>query len=232
MVFISDSNTSMNAFLRFLLITTVFYLVSCQKKKDLAEPSISTIDYFPLKLGAYFIYDVSKTDYNLAGKKDTSFQLKVVLKETWVDLESRTSYKVFRYKKPNGGLEFAFDSIWHAVKDEQIRAIVTENNVPFVKLSLPLLKDKTWNGNLFNTYPEQIYKVSNIGNSFGVYSNTATILQNNVSNLLQKNYSSEIYAENIGLVYKELQDIKLEFGTGRITEGIVYRQRLVSYGVE
>jgi len=222
----------MNAFLRFILITTAFYLASCHKKKDLAEPSVSTVDYFPLQLGAYFIYDVSKTDYNLAGKKDTSYQLKVVFQETWVDLESRTSYKVFRYKKPNGGSEFAFDSIWQAVKDEHQRVVVTENNIPFIKLSLPLLKDKTWNGNLYNTYPEQMYKVSSIGNSFGIYSNTATILQKNVSNLLQRNYSSEIYAENIGLVYKELQDIKLEFGTGRITEGVVYKQRLSNYGME
>lgn len=222
----------MNTFFRLILIATVFYLVSCQKKKDLAEPSVSTVDYFPLQLGAYFVYDVSKSDYNLGVKKDTSYQLKVVLKETWVDLESRTSYKVFRYKKPNGGSEFAFDSIWQAVKDEQKRVIVTENNTPFVKLSLPLLKDKTWDGNLFNTYPEQIYKVSSIGNSFGVYSNTATILQKNVSNLLQRNYSSEIYAENIGLVYKELQDVKLEFGTGRIAEGVVYKQRLSNYGTE
>lgn len=222
----------MNTFLRFFLITAVFYLVSCQKKKDLTEPAVSTTDYFPLQLGAYFIYDVAKTDYSLGVKNDTIYQLKVVLKETWVDLESRTSYKVFRYKKPNGGSEFAFDSVWQAVKDEQKRVIVTENNVPFIKVSSPLLKDKTWNGNLFNTYSEQIYKVSSVGNSFGVYANTATILQKNVSNLLQRNYSSEIYAENIGLVYKELQDIKLEFGTGRITEGVVYKQRLSSYGIE
>jgi hypothetical protein len=222
----------MNAFLRFILIITTFYLVSCQKKKDLAEPTISTIDYFPLKIGSYFIYDITQSDYNLGVKKDTSYQLKVALKETWVDLESRTSYKVFRFKKPNSALEFAFDSIWQAVKDEQNRIIVTENNVPFIKVSLPLLKDKTWDGNLLNTYPEQIYKVSSIGNSFGAYSNTATILQKNVSNLLQRNYSSEIYAENIGLVYKELQDVHFEFGTGRISEGVVYKQRLSNYGVE
>ena len=222
----------MNAFLRFIMIATVFYLVSCQKKKDLTEPSVSVIDYYPLKLGSYFIYDVSKTDYNLAGKKDTSYQLKLVFKETWIDLESRTSYKVFRYKKPNGSSEFSFDSIWQAVKDEQKRVIATENNVPFVKLSLPLLKDKTWDGNILNTYPKQIYKVVNIGNSFGTYSNTATIIQDNISNLIQKKYNSEIYAENIGLIYKEIQNLKLEFGTGKITEGFVYKQNLSSYGME
>lgn len=222
----------MTASIRYAFIFLLTMMVSCQKKKDLSVPQASTIDYYPLQVGSYFIYNIVQSKYDLAGRHDTTYQLKVALQDSWIDLESNTSYKMFRYTRPNTATDFMLDSLWHVKKMNGNNVVVTENNVPYLKLSMPLVKDKTWSGNLYNNYPEQLYKVSSIGGAWGGFSNTATIVQKNVSNLLYRDYSAEIYAENIGLVYKEIQNVKFEFGKGTINEGIVYKQTLSSYGLE
>jgi len=222
----------MIANIKCTLVFILIIIASCNKKKDLSVPQASTIDYYPLQIGSFFVYDVVQSKYDLLGKYDTTYQIKVVLQDSWIDLESNTSYKMFRYKKPQGTNDFVLDSLWHVKKVDSKNVVVTENNVPYLKLSMPLAKDKTWSGNLYNSYPEQLYKVSSIGSAWGRYPNTATIIEKNASNLLFRDYSAEVYAENIGLVYKEIQNVKFEFGKGTINEGIVYKQTLSSYGLE
>ncbi len=221
----------MNKYSYIFLVFLILGLFSCRKTKDLTSPTVENVEYYPLKVGNYSIYQVQKSNYGLTGRTDTSFQLKNVFQESWTDLEGDASVKIARYKKGENAISFVLDSIWHA-KTKSSQVIVTENNVPFLKLHMPLSEGKVWNGNLFNSSEAQNYKVSNLATPWGEFANTVTIVQQNVSNRLYREYIAEIYAKDIGLVYRELQNVKLEFSTGRITEGTVVKQTLTSYGKE
>jgi len=215
-----------------------FCIQSCHKQKDLSPLSTSsTIDYFPLYKGKYFIYEVIDSRYDLFGRHDSLYQLKVAFQETFQDLEGKTSYKLFRFKKSNNNFEFTLDSIWYTKQPDNSQILIIENNVPYLKLSNPLYESKTWNGNLYNSYPGEKYKVFNLGKSWGNYSNTVSIEQKNESNLTFKNYRIEVYSKDVGLVYKESQAIIYssngsDFGKNIIIGGTTLKQTLISYGTE
>jgi hypothetical protein len=222
-------------FIIWLGVLTNLFLISCQNKKDLSSPATISDDYFPLAKGQYAIYDVVETRYDLQGNRDSVYQLKVALEDAWVDLEGGTSFKMYRYKKPSNASKFILDSIQQVKKVNQNQVLVTENNVPFLKLSLPLVEAKTWNGNMFNTFPTEKYTVSNLGKTWGQYPNTVTIIHKKDFNLVYKKYRVEVYGKDVGLVYKESQEVNYstaaaDFGKYVIADGKVYKQTLTGYG--
>jgi hypothetical protein len=99
-----------------------------------------------------------------------------------------------------------------------------------------LYLEKKWDGNILNTISEQIYEVTKIDEPETILNTTypkiCVILENDYENLIEKYYSIEKYAENIGLVYRENINIEqLEPLPGvpyeeRIKVGSIYKQEL------
>ena len=69
------------------------------------------------------------------------------------------------------------------------------------------------------------------------FDSTATVQQEADSNLIEKRVKTEIYAKNIGLVYKEFQDVSVQDTVidftkpfeQRINTGVKYYYRINSY---
>lgn len=221
-------------FLVFLFVTLV---LACSKKKDLTvEAVIVSNDYYPLRKGAFKEYEVYKSVYLSFSKKDTIYKVKEVLKEVITDLEGETAFKIFRYSKAGLDTVYALDSVWYA-KLSNGRVVVTENNVPYVKISYPLTDGKTWNGNLFNFNGDEIYTATSLDKPNGMYPFTVSILQKNDTNFLYRNFCLETYAKEIGLVNKEVKVVQFskspeDFRKGIIVDGIIVKQRLINYGNE
>jgi hypothetical protein len=104
----------------------------------------------------------------------------------------------------------------------------------------PLEEQKTWNGNVVNNKGGDEYRLENIGKPYQVpkysFDKTITIVQQADSSLVGLDQRKEVYARNIGLVYREQIQVQLCsstqdcLGKGKIDFGVKFYHRLNSYG--
>jgi len=223
-------------FLLLFLIVTL--LLSCRNKKDLTVPPSSDLsDFYPLKKGSYYVYRLEEKHYSSGNVFDSSGFLKVSYVQTWTDAQGGISFKAYRYKKFSDTAIYKISAVWSATSKEENKSIVTENNIPFIKLHYPLSEGRKWDGNAFNTLGTETYTAVNVGQSWSNYPSTVTIVQRNDTNLLSRDFRTEVYALNVGLIYKETRTVKYsgsveDFGKGIIVDGVVIKQKLLEYGIE
>jgi len=210
-------------------------------------------DFFPLSVGSFFIYDVLETNYSpLAGQEDLSYQLKLVVTDSFRNTAGGITHVIQRSTKSSTASSFEYLDTW-SVRVEASQVVVNEGNISFVKLSFPLVAGKEWNGNAFNTLggeetcgqgstPCDLYSIEREGTPFELNNETLTetieVLQNNnVDLIVKQDVRKEIYARHIGLVYKESTilnycTVGACIGKQEIESGFLLKQTLVSYGKE
>jgi hypothetical protein len=104
----------------------------------------------------------------------------------------------------------------------------------------PVDRNKTWDGNAYNTIGAWDYKLvdANIKRTIAGkgFDSTAQVLQINKINVIEKKYYMEIFAKNVGLVYKEVIDVTTSNDLSkpflqRVTGGVIsYKATVNSYG--
>ncbi|MBC7388682.1 MAG: hypothetical protein H7329_05700 [Opitutaceae bacterium] len=221
----------------FFIILLLFGLNSCRNKKDLTVPAKTEINYFSLKKGDYFLYDVKEKQYSTFSNTDSGYTLKVSYPETFNDAAGETSYKTYRSRKNEGSPDYQIRSVWTTKVKNFNYVIVNENNTPFLKLFYPLEENKIWNGNIYNSQGIENYTLINVGKPWGNFPVTVTVIQKNDTNLLRRDFRIEVYAKDLGLIYKETKAVKYsgnaqDFGKGIIVDGIVFKQSLLEHGNE
>ncbi len=197
--------------IHFGYFSSILLLFGCSIGNLENDPKYIGWNYFPLDSGSYRIYHVTDISYQLGGVTDTSkYLLKESITGPFDNLEGTVSFRISRKVKPIDGKNWEQDSIWWAKKDMKT-AIVVENNIPIIKLVFPLEENKSWDANSVNVLEEDTYILRNVGMTFtdtsGIgasYDKTVIIEQENINeNIIYRDQQTEIYAENIGLVYKE-----------------------------
>ncbi len=221
----------------------MLFLFSC--KDDVVEPPINSTytGYFPLDSGFWVIYDADSVvhlDFDDPFNIDTaierySFQIREVIDSGFVDAEGDWAYRISRYKRGSDTLPWTFLNLWTA-KINGSSAQRVEDNIRFVKLSFPINERKTWNGNAFNYYTEEDYAYSQIHQPYSIQSNhfdsTVTVIQNDFISNVNRIYKSEVYANHVGMVFKEqdsLNTVNLPNGTVLILNGTTYQLRINDY---
>jgi hypothetical protein len=232
----------MNKTLRYLLsvILGCFLLSACNSEKVEPEPNRLGYDFFPLETGNFVEYDVQETYYALtANPIIRTYQIKEIIGDSFLDLSNEAAYQVMRYSRPEGNAAWQLDSIWVAKRTPN-QAIRIENNIAFVKLIFPVEEKQTWNGNVLNNLGNDEYQLLALNKPYKVtgaeFDNTLTIVQNVDSSLVNQDKRTEIYAQGVGLVYKER--VQVQFcsstaaclGKGQIDFGVKFYQRLKTYG--
>ena len=214
-------------------------MIRCSETRD-PVPGASGLDYFPLQVGEFRTYQVFGVIYN-SFNDSTSFSyfLRESVVDTFKNLEAGLSYKMLREKKQFEMDAWEVDSLWTARMDGNT-AVMVENNVPIVKLSFPLRDSVSWDGNRLNDKNPKIFTLVDVHQpyqgEFTQFENTATVIQQYLPDLIVNWISQkEVYAENIGMVYKE--NIILIFNQdvigGEIVEaGIRYYMQLIEHGKE
>ena len=222
----------------FIIIASIFW--QCSETKEVDPEDLGT-NYYPLKTGTYKIYQVNSTEYVSSGD---SIVLSYLLKESVVDsfqnLESGISYKIQRQKKYSENDTWRIDSIWTSRKNERT-AVLVENNVPMVNLTFPIKENMMWDGNKLNDKNVDEFEMIDVRepyqDSSGSYERTVTVVQEDFPDtFVQSVLKKEIYAEDIGLAYKEIIILNYKqgefFGKELIDTGLRYFQHLVEYGEE
>lgn len=209
-----------------ILLLLTFSFLSCKKESEtLYYPPLDK--YYPLAVGKMFIYRVDSTilpAFN-ASLITKSYQAMDTIESTFNDNSGRLSYRIFRYQRDTAGMDpwtFAYTFV-ATPANNQVEYV--ENNFRFIKLHSPIKNDFSWQGNAYiNTKSDNLYldgwnyTYNNFGQKFttsGItYDSTVTVAQQDefspdgpfdpTLDYQQRNYSVEVYAKGIGLVYKDL----------------------------
>lgn len=225
------------------LVMMLLLTLACKKEKK-AEAVDLGYTYFPTEIGQYVIYQVDSISYNdffNPVKIDTThFQLKELVQSHFTDNEGRESDRLERYVRKNDSLPWVLRDVWYQTRTST-KAEKVEENVRFVKLIFPVQVNQKWNGNAFNPIGnyEYEYKTVDVKKTVNKISFDSTLTVNQIldSNLIEKKYQLEIYAKNVGMIYKRFVDVQDKSTSiepkplsERIDAGTDYTYKIIAFG--
>lgn len=199
-------------------------------------------DFFPLDIGQTRLYAVDEITITGSVADTSTYFLKEVIEDS-VSNGSEATYLIYRYISEDTTAGWSLDSIWTTRKNSY-QAIVTENNIPFVKLTFPVKAGVTWDGNALNTLDESEYMYERPeatqvnGRSFNPEELIRVVIADVPANLVEQDQRNELYANGIGLIQKDyISAIFCQPGSGceevgTIDEGRILLQSLISYEEE
>jgi hypothetical protein len=224
-------------------------LVSCDPDPTKEAPEAN---YFPLQVGDYRIYHVQETQVS-AYNVETNFEydIKTVVIDSFNTVSGNYAYLISRFKRANDTEAWTSIDTWTARADAR-EVVVTEGSTPFVRLTFPVKSGRSWNGNSYNNLETSefcegdsftscdVYEMENVQKPFSTsvnnYENTLEVIQNNSPDLITTyDIRREVYAAEIGLVYKESTilnycTVGACLGQQLAESGVKLKQELIEYG--
>jgi hypothetical protein len=199
-------------------------------------------EYMPLSLGVFQVYAVHEIRYQLGVPETLAYQLKVLVTDSFPSAGGNYTYVLTRSKRETGG-EWNYLDTWSArVNDSEF--VVNEANISYLKVRLPLVAGNLWNGNTYNVAGDDEYRLTDlqITQEAGgaVYPDCIYVLQaDNEDYIVFLDQRHEIYARNVGLIYKEVTQLSYCTSTAQgclgqqvIESGVVFKQTIMEYGIE
>lgn len=214
------------------------FLISCNETQ-IVDPSTLGFDFYPAEIGQYRIYDVEEVQFRITSFDTINYQLRETLFDTIVSVD-QTTYLIRRDIRANAMEEWESDSIW-SVTPTNLNVAVSENNIPFIKLTFPVRLGIEWNGNSLNTRGTQTYYYQEVTetafNEIPLSDQIRVIIEDIPENTTGIDLRSEVYARSIGLIEKDyLTQVRCTAGScgddfGKVEAGRSLKQRLIEYGV-
>lgn len=240
-----------NRYKYLLFFGLALFFLSCGREDDVVIKKDN--EFFPMSVGVFHIYEVEERQYSpIKDPEDFEYQLKLAVTDSFRNTAGGITYVIQRSKKTANEPSFTYLDTWSA-RVEASEVVVNEDNVPFVRLAFPLVMGKQWNGNALNNLggeetcsspgvPCDIYTIETVGVPYDFKGETLletidVVQNNNMDLIVKQDVRKEIYARNIGLVFKE--STILEYctvgdciGKQQIESGQILKQTLLSYGKE
>lgn len=221
-------------FFKSLIISSLLLVLSCEKQKEF----ITGAEYFPLEKGLFWEYDVVEEIYTVsAPARRVNYQIRERIGEK-LNLANESIFKLERYRRNDDISTWKLDSVWTA-QLTSTQAIRTENNVSLTKLIFPIREGEKWSNNTVNSSQSITYEYKNTFQKFGEkYFPTVRVVEKDDSTAINLNRKYEVYAQNIGLVYKEFASLEYCqktpscIGKGEIDFGIRRIFKLKNIGKE
>lgn len=221
-----------------LLVGSVVFISSCDGSETV-DPIDLGFDFYPINTAAYRIYQVDEIKYDLLGPDTTNYQIRESISDSLISESGIVSYVLKREKRNDSSDVWHTDSLWTLRKDQSV-VVITENNVPVIKLSFPITEGKIWDGNALNTRPSQnfYYEIPESLIELHTLVKTESLVKvisaDLEPNLVNQDERFDVYASHIGLIEKNY--ITLNFCTancesvGEIQSGRILHQYLIEYG--
>jgi hypothetical protein len=211
----------------------MFGIISC--KHETVTPVDLSHGYYPTNIGHWVTYEVDSTYYNdfTDSTEIYHYYIKELNESSYLDNQNRPTIRLERYKNS--------DSTWHICNVWVSNRTTTtaekvEENIRYIKLIFPIVDGQEWNGNSYNTKGDQEYKYTNVFKPYTVngitFDSTVTVIQAKDSGLLEIHNQMEVYAKNVGLIYKRYKSVRMDFPVHPtvIDSGKVYSYKIISYG--
>ncbi len=213
----------------------ILCFVSCKTKID-DSPRASGTEYCANKTGSWIIYKVDSIVFDdfhapLQGVDSFHYQVKEVITEKFLNTAGKETNRIERYKRNADSLPWVITNVWTSnITSSSFEKV--EENIRYVKMSFPISENKFWNGNLLNILEPNDYSFKSIKSQAVVngftFNNTVTVLQIDSANdnFIEKRFAKEIYAENIGMIYKQIDTIEIQ---NNIKSGLYFRQTIIDW---
>ncbi len=217
-------------------------LLGCEEEITQPNPDLSGPGFYPLAIGNFWIYDVERIEIKALENDTAIFQLREVITDTIVSALGDITYLLNRETRETENDPWSADSLW-TVRNTGQSLVVTENNVPFVKLVFPVVEGQTWDGNTFNNKGNKSYRFdpvvsSDLPEEFQGSSDSIRFIKTTISDITSAIVGTdrrfEIYADGIGLIEKDYFSISLCTAdcdqVGDTLGGLVLSQQLLEFG--
>jgi hypothetical protein len=210
-----------------IFVYTIASFTSCKKENEaISFPAV--FEYQPLKIGSTYTYRLDSTITKPFSSilEIHSYHLKDSIESVFIDNENRMNYRVFRYLRDTLDVQpwkYIATYTW-TIAGNNLELM--ENNLRYIKLVSPVTSNSIWKGNSYietksatSNYrylDNWLYNYQNIEQPFttlkGSILNTITVMHRdetdpagafNPINFQERNFSKEVYAKEIGLVYKD-----------------------------
>jgi hypothetical protein len=243
--------------MKFLLsiIITIILFTSCGSRK--AELELTSInDYAPLTVGKYITYSVDSLVFTNFGTTETHrfYEVKHLVADTFRDNLGRKAYRITRLiRKVPVTDNFVPEYTFSAVSTDNTFEFI-ENNLRFIKLTLPIKNAYIWKGNSYinlnasifpgvpNSYflEDWDYTYENVDDANPInlpgftIANTVTVNQKDLSsnlpvtgttNIANRDFGKEVYGKGIGMIYREF--IHWEYQTGTKYTGWGIKMKMI-----
>lgn len=186
------------------LFSCTMSLWACESNTIEPNPDRLGFQFFPLSLETAPVFEVEEINYRNDGTIDTSYYL---LQDDWTESmenEQTTVLQGYRERIDQNGKKEISSTI-QAERNPQTASVKLGNEVE-VKLSFPVKERLEWNGTPFADEPDEftLYKVFQPytlkDSTFG--STLQVIQEDNQDSVLNYDQRIEVYAADIGLIYK------------------------------
>ena len=194
----------------YTVFASITLLFGCKKSNN--ETVKYYYNYFPLDVGAWIEYDVVDIIHSQSGSDTAEYQLKEITAEEFLDNEGRLTYRIERYWRDDSNANWSIKDVWYSNKTKTTAEKV-EENVRFTKLIFPINTSKYWDGNAYNNleeweyYYDSLHKPKVINNLS--FDSTITVIQRDNENVVEYEKVKEVYAVDIGLIYKSHIDLDI-----------------------
>jgi hypothetical protein len=185
----------------WLLITLLF----SQCSEDI-KPTDAAIgrEYYPVKVGNYWIYDVVETRVSNNKYDSLKYQIRELIDTVYRNAANEITYRVKYSRKKNSDPDWTNDSLLMLNKSlSDVRR--TQNNFKTISLIFPVQEGKQWKPNAFNTRDVEDYYYTGVNQPFVLnnvtYDSTITVVQGE-PDLTVLDDRKEVYAYKTGLIYK------------------------------
>lgn len=210
-----------------LFLSGTLFFSSCKKESVNLSELENGKGFYPLEIGKYVVYDVDSLVYNdqLKATIPSQCQLRYNVSDTFRDDQGQLAYVInILYRKTAADAYVPHDILYASVHGSQL--VITEQNLRFIKLTFPVENGNTWNGNALiplgdknniqydNSHWNYVYSDFNHSYNTGLKLFQHTVTVNEIDDQLNnpdvdstmeayKNYAQEVYANNVGMIYRE-----------------------------
>jgi hypothetical protein len=229
--------------LSWVMLMATIFAFSCDSENNIVVVKDRPSDYFPLKIGAFQVYDVHQVVYTLGVPTGETYQLKTQIVDSIDQGNGSYAYVQYLYKRASSDKNWVYASTW-AVQADERELVVNEANTVYLKYRFPLTEGHTWNGNTYNSIEQDEYVLegAKVGQTVGGISYNDCLVVNQHDNedvIVFLDQRKEVYARNVGLVSKEVSQLHYCTSTESgclgqqvVEEGIEYIQTLATHGRE
>lgn len=188
-----------------------FVAISCDESYVTPDPEARGLNYYPVKVGQYRIYDVTDIHYQNNVATEERFQMREWVADSFLDQTNALTYKIIRSVRPDAQAEWLDDSVMTVTKDHN-RVILTKDNTRYVKMVFPVKEGKIWKADAYNSNivedKKEEYIYSNVGQPITIedfsYDKALliTVLPSEAVDGRLTDERKEVYAWGIGKVYR------------------------------
>ena len=175
--------------INLLIYYASFALLSSCAKEHAPQPPALGYNYFPTNVGHQLIYDV-RTIFRQPLDSfliDSSFQILETVQSIYYDNQGRPTERLERYARKTSNDTWVIYKVWIS-NLTATQALKEEDNNTYVKLVFPVQINRTWNGNVYNSLPEEDYTYSIVNSPDAIngfnFDSSLTVIQRNEQNFI------------------------------------------------